>query len=97
MAGKFRNSKSVSLVAFVVLFGILTPSCTEQQRAKSWGGATTMDLPPGKKLVNVTWKQENFWYLTRSMRADEEAETYTFQESSAFGVMEGTVTIKEHK
>ena len=33
------------------------------------------------------------WYLTRPMRDDEEPETHTFQQSSEFGVFEGTVTI----
>ena len=35
------------------------------------------------------------WYLTRPMRDDEEPETHTFQQSSEFGVFEGTVTIVE--
>ena len=33
--------------------------------------------------------------LTRPMRDDEEPETHTFQQSSEFGVFEGTVTIVE--
>ena len=35
------------------------------------------------------------WYLTRPMRDDEEPETHTFEQSSEFGVFEGTVTIIE--
>lgn len=38
---------------------------------------------------------DSLWYLTRPMRDDEEPETHTFQQSSEFGVFEGTVTIIE--
>jgi len=75
---------------------VFITGCTEQERAKDFGGATTVTLPKGQKLVNVTWKQEgNLWYLVRPMRAGEVAETYQFKESSSFGVMEGQVTLTE--
>jgi len=72
-------------------------SCTENQKAKSWGGKATIDLPAGKKLINATWKDDNLWYLTREMRAGETAEEYVFSEESSFGIMEGTYIIREHK
>jgi hypothetical protein len=72
---------------FVILFAILAitllvilSSCTQNQRAKSWGG-----------------KVDNLWYLTRPMREGEQVETYTFQEESSFGVLEGTYQITEMK
>jgi hypothetical protein len=71
--------------------------CTEQDRAKSFGGTMTVELQPGRKLVNVTWKETDLWYLTRAMRNDEAPETYEFQESSGMGVMEGKVIIKERR
>ena len=84
--------KVLYVLPLLVLFG-----CTENQRAKSWGGDATLDLPKGEKLVNVTWKESQLWYLTRPMKSEEIAETYVFHESSNYGVMEGTVTITEHK
>ena len=68
-----------------------------QYTAKHFGGDYTIELPAGKKLVNITWKDTELWYLTRDMKEGEEAETYTFQEDSTFDVMEGTVTIIETK
>ena len=56
-----------------------------------------MELPKGEKLVEVTWKDSNIWYLTRPMKEDDEPETYTFKEDSEWGVFEGTVTIVESK
>jgi uncharacterized lipoprotein YehR (DUF1307 family) len=72
-------------------------SCTQNERAKQFGGTATIDLPQGQKLVNITWKEDQIWYLTRPMGASDSAETYTFQEESSYGVMEGTVILKESK
>jgi hypothetical protein len=86
------------LLAITAIAGVVHLSgCTEQQRAKNLGGSTTVTLPAGKKLVCVTWKEANLWYLTRDMRPDEKAETYEFKESSDYGVLQGAVTIKEQK
>jgi hypothetical protein len=72
-------------------------SCTENNRVKNWGGEGTINLPKGRKLVNVTWKNTQVWYLTRPMSSSDVAETYQFQEESSWGVMEGTYNIVETK
>ena len=54
-----------------------------------------MVLPCDTKLVVTTWKEVNFWYLTRPMRPDAAPETYVFVESSNFGVLEGKMVIRE--
>jgi len=75
---------------------VLLSSCTENERARSFGGTQTVDLPVKTKLVNVTWKDNsNMWILTRPMREDETPETHTFSEKANFGVMEGSVIFKE--
>ena len=82
----------IAIAAFVTL-----TACTQNERAKSFGGTATIDLPKGQKLVTVTWKEKEIWYLTRPMSATDSAESYTFQEESSYGVMEGTVILKESK
>jgi hypothetical protein len=72
-------------------------SCTENNRVKNWGGEGTINLPKGRKLVNVTWKNTQVWYLTRPMSSTDVAETYQFHEESSWGVMEGTYNIVETK
>ncbi len=69
--------------------------CTEQQAARRFGGKTSVDLPPGQTLVIATWKDNSLWYLTRARKAGETPQTYTFKESSSFGVWEGVVAINE--
>lgn len=65
--------------------------------AKKLGGTSSEELPPNKKLVNVTWKDTHLWILTRDMKPNEVPETYEFKETSTFGIVEGTVVIKESK
>jgi len=76
---------------------ILLTSCTENERAKNYGGTSHVNLPKGRKLVEVTWKADNLWYLTRPMRVNETPETYNFDEESSWGMIEGTVVIHENK
>lgn len=88
------------LLAFTIVVLALA-SCTENSRARNYGGTQTVNLPPNTKLINATWKSyesgSSLWYLTRPMRADETAETLTFQEKSSFGLIEGTVNFVESK
>ena len=68
-----------------------------QGAARDFGGEITIELPPNQKLEVITWKEDSLWYLTRPMREGEEAETHIYQQSSEWGVFEGTVTIIETK
>ena len=84
------------MLLVVMLAVVILAGCTENQRAKGFGGKMNINLPAGEKLVVVTWKMEDFWYLTRPMKKGEVAECYKFQEKSSFGMMEGTITICEN-
>ena len=84
-------------IFLAVLMGVMVTSCTENERVKAWGGEGTINLPKGKKLVNVTWKETQIWYLTRNMDSNDVAETYEFHEESSYGVIEGTYKIVETK
>jgi hypothetical protein len=81
----------------IALVAISLASCTQNSRVKNWGGEGTLNLPKGQKLVTVTWKESQLWYLTRPMNSTDVAETYQFREESSFGMMEGTYNITETK
>lgn len=86
------------VLSAMLLTGLLTVSLTGcQSVTKSFGGDMTLDLEPNQKLEEITWKDDSLWYLTKPMTEDDVAETHVFQQSTDFGVFEGTVTIKEHK
>ena len=82
-------------IMIIVVLAITSLNCTEQQRAKGWGGTAVIELPCNEKLVTVTWKKEQFWYLTRAMKEGEQPQRYLFRESASWGLIEGTVKIKE--
>jgi hypothetical protein len=84
-------------VLIIALVAISLASCTENSQVKNWGGEGTLKLPKGEKLVNVTWKESELWYLTRPMNSTDVAETYKFHEESRFGMLEGTYNIVESK
>jgi hypothetical protein len=85
--------KMLLAIGMIVMLG----SCTENSRVKSFGGEGTINLPKGRKLVNVTWKENQVWYLTRPMNSTDVAETYQFHEESSWGMVEGTYNIVETK
>ena len=86
------------MLALVLIGAISLTTLTGcQATTKSWGGSMTLELEPNQKLEEITWKDNDLWYLTRPMTEDDIAETHTFQQSSEFGVFEGTVTIIETK
>lgn len=90
------NMKLKHLFALLGLV-VIVAGCTENTRSRAWGGKMNVSLPSGVKLVNITWKNSDMWYLTRQMTSNDVAETYSFQEKSRFGMLEGTITIHESK
>jgi uncharacterized protein YcfL len=89
--------KTVMKFAIVIIASIMLIGCTSNQRAKYFGATMTIKLDRGQKLVDVTWKKSSLWYMTKPMKEDDEAETYTFKEDSSYGIMQGTVIFVETK
>jgi len=88
----------IAVLGFV-LFPAILQGCTDNQRARSFGGTETIDLPKGQRLVNATWKGEkggaDLWYLTEPMPVGYVPQNKTFQEYSNLGIMNGTVIFVE--
>ena len=91
-----RKVATIILVGIVSLSAFALVGC-QQGNVKNFGGSMTLELEPNQKLEEITWKDDSLWYLTRPMTEDDVAETHTFQQSSEWGVFEGTVTIIETK
>jgi len=88
-------SRIKTLMIVLILTSVLALTGCDQWKSRNFGGSYTHELPIGEKLVNVTWKDDTLWYLTRPMTENDKAETYIFQADTVFGVFEGTVTIVE--
>lgn len=80
-----------------LLLCFLISSCTENSKVRTFGGTATIKLKENSKLINITYKDNNVWYLTRPMLNSDTATTYEFHEKSQFGAMEGTYFIVETK
>jgi hypothetical protein len=89
--------RKIILFAVTTLLACALPGCSSQIAVKSFGGDVTLKLEAGRKLEEITWKDDSLWYLTRPMREDEEPETHLFEQSSVWKVFEGTVTVVESK
>ena len=75
-----NRGHNLLIAGFMFLCVVLTVSCTQNQRARNFGGNATYTLLKGQKLVMVTWKEDDLWYLSRPMKEGEDVETYTLQE-----------------
>lgn len=84
------------ILCIVCTASIILSGCGNSS-AKSFGGDIKLELKPGEKLEQITWKEDSLWYLTRPMRKDEIAETHVFKQDSQWGVFEGSVTVVESK
>ena len=91
------DKRNIVCISMVVLCLVMSAGCTQNQRAKQFGGTANIELKENQKLVNVTWRGHELWILTKTMKTNDVAETYTFKEHSSFGVIEGTVIISERR
>jgi len=85
--------------AIIAITALLTlVACTENARVKNFGGTGELSVPADQKFVNVTWKENELWIVTRvRTAADTTYDTYRFQEESSWGMVEGTYIITEKK
>lgn len=87
--------KRVAVVAgaAIVLFGgavAALSGCTDNSRARRWGGTEEVTLKPNEVVLNVTWKENEMWICTK----DTISGVVYFREKSSWGMMEGTVILK---
>ena len=83
------------LIVILLMFLCLT-SC-DQSITRTMGGTTKIELEPGEKLIEATWKGDDIWYLVEPMDSDYVPKTKTFKESSRIGVLEGKVIFYEKR
>ena len=80
--------RKLTMVAITLLALV---SCTDNQRARSFGGTETVKLEPNEKFINITWKQDNLWLIVQ----DTVTGNYYAREKSNLGVLQGKVVIEK--
>lgn len=79
------------------MFIVLITSCSENSMTKNFGGTSTINLPSGRRFVNITWKNDaDLWILTKEDTALKPT-IYHFTEKSNYGLKSGDVIIIETK
>ena len=63
-------------------------SCTNNSWSRQFGGDQHLTLPANHELVNVTWKGDDMWILTK----DTLTNICSFHEKSSYGLLEGNIT-----
>ena len=81
--------KVILLGSTVMLFWLM--SCTENQRARRFGGTENITLKKNEVLVNMTWKENALWVQTKDTLTGLEY----FREKSSYGIWEGEVVINK--
>ena len=62
-------------------------SCTQNQRARTFGGSETVDLPQNCVFVNSTWKETDLWIVVKDTITNQ----HYMYEKSSFGLIEGKI------
>lgn len=83
--------KSIFKVAILATLVLGLFACTDNQRARNFGGTETIKIEPQEKFINITWKQDNLWVIVQ----DTVTGTYYAKEKSSFGLMQGKVIIQK--
>lgn len=80
--------RKLTMVAITLLALV---SCTDNKRARNFGGTETIKIEPQEKFINITWKQDNLWVIVQ----DTITGTIYAKEKSSFGIMQGKVIIQK--
>lgn len=72
-------------------------ACTQQQRARQFGGTAEIEVPVGQKVMMATWKGDHLFYMTEPMDSGYVPTTKILHESSSWGVLESTIKFKESR
>lgn len=91
------NESRALFVVLLTFLGFAMTACTQNQRAREFGGEMIVKVPCDQVVFDVTWKGEDLWYATQPARADWRPERKTFAEASSFGLIEGQVTLVESR
>jgi len=74
-----------------ILFIVLIAGCTDNEKARNFGGTESITIPENNILLNITWKGDDMWLYTQ----DTTTGMKYFRESSSYGIWEGQIIIKE--
>lgn len=88
---KIQIMNKILLGVALALFGMtFIKSCTDNERARRFGGTETIELEKNQVVVGTSWKENQLWILTKDTITKE----YIYQEKSSWGIIEGQIKFK---
>ena len=78
----------------ICLAAIIAVSC-ENYTTRKWGGTMTINVEPGYKVTNATFKGDEIWYFVEPMDSNYTPAQKKFVEKSMYGALEGTIIFNE--
>ena len=85
-----KMKRLLFLLMLLIAIVVGVSSCTENERAKNFGGKEDITLKPSEQFVNATWKDDNLWLITKDTLTNQ----YIMREKSSYGVWEGEIRIQ---
>ena len=79
---------------FILTIAILAfTSCTDNTRARKYGGTEEVTLESNEKFINITWKDDDLWIIVQDTTTGD----YKAKEKSSWGVWEGQIIVHNGK
>lgn len=83
------------LICLAALAAVSCEALTENYTTKHFGGTMTIDVEPGYKVTNATFKGDEIWYFVEKMDSAYTPTQKKFVEKSMYGALEGTIIFNE--
>jgi len=81
-------------VLVILLLGlVILISCTDNARARKFGGSENIELKENQILVTTSWKGDQLWILVKDTVTDK----FIYQEKSSWGIIEGQIIFTTKK
>lgn len=80
----------------ICLVAIVAVSC-ENYTTRVLGGSMIINVEPGYKVTNATFKKTEVWYFVEPMDSTYVPKQKKFIEKSMYGIAEGVIVFNESK
>jgi hypothetical protein len=80
----------------ICLAALVAVSC-ENYTTKHFGGTMTINVEPGYKVTNATFKEGGIWYFIEPMDSNYTPTQKKFMEKSMYGAFEGEIVFNERR
>jgi hypothetical protein len=78
----------------ICLIALCAVSC-ENYTTRKLGGTMTIDVEPGYKVTNATFKEDEIWYFIEPMDNSYTPKQKKLVEKSKYGALEGAIIFNE--